>query len=645
MLFRSDINGNNIIAGTASEGLYYSDNNGQNWTLAADIPDFAYVSSIVRNGNDVFAVGSCQKVFLSSDNGHNWVERDNGITSGCLTSLAVSGTKLLAGTYNYGGPFLSTDYGLNWTRITHGLGMYTINAVAFCGNDLYVGYDQYGMFRSSDNGATWNAVNNGLTSLDIRSIAVIGINIFAGTFDGVFLSTNNGASWVAVNTGLPLTNGIGKLAVSGTDIFVGANGAIYKSNNNGTSWSMLGNGSFVNGYIVAASNNKIVAGDMGIYLSTDNGANWHETGLPVSYVRSLLSSHTDVFAISEDEGMSVLTDNCQIWKTLGYGLGLNTYVLAIDDSTLYAGNDSCVFRSTDYGLNWLKMNNGLDGKTITGIGASGSMVIAGTEYYGIFVSNNNGQSWTSSIDSISIYANVICFAFKGNTIFAGTNCMGIYTSSDNGQHWTPSINGLPAVTAVFSIKVQGSYMYAATLTDGVYSSIDNGQTWIAASNGIPTGTNIFSLSANEFYVCIGTDAGVYVSDNHGLTWTAASVGLPVDAYIYAVEINGGYLYAGTNGYGVWKRPLSELANIQDVLCIPFSIFPNPATKNITINIPQKATSDSYRIEITSIEGQIIKTLSNNNTETTIDVSDLSPGVYIIKAQSNKGVIIRKFIKQ
>ncbi len=70
------------------------------------------------------------------------------------------------------------------------------------------------------------------------------------------------------------------------------------------------------------------------------------------------------------------------------------------------------------------------------------------------------------------------------------------------------------------------------------------------------------------------------------------------------------------------------------------IFPNPANDIITISIPQQAT-----IEITNIQGQIIKTLNITNQETTIDVSGLSGGVYIIKVMSDKRVVVRKLIKQ
>jgi len=72
----------------------------------------------------------------------------------------------------------------------------------------------------------------------------------------------------------------------------------------------------------------------------------------------------------------------------------------------------------------------------------------------------------------------------------------------------------------------------------------------------------------------------------------------------------------------------------------FVIYPNPTTDNLTIETPQKAT-----IEILNIEGQIIKTINSSGKETTIDLRNLSSGVYIIKAKTERGVVVKKFIKE
>jgi PKD repeat protein len=70
------------------------------------------------------------------------------------------------------------------------------------------------------------------------------------------------------------------------------------------------------------------------------------------------------------------------------------------------------------------------------------------------------------------------------------------------------------------------------------------------------------------------------------------------------------------------------------------IYPNPATDDLTIETPERAT-----IEIYNIEGQIIKSFSAGDNTTTIDVSTLARGMYFVKMKSDNGVGVKKFIKE
>jgi hypothetical protein len=81
--------------------------------------------------------------------------------------------------------------------------------------------------------------------------------------------------------------------------------------------------------------------------------------------------------------------------------------------------------------------------------------------------------------------------------------------------------------------------------------------------------------------------------------------------------------------------VNELSNSLNI-----SVFPNPALDKITIECNQKAT-----LEILTIEGQMIKTINNTGIKTTIDLVNLSNGVYVIKAKTDKGITVKKFIKQ
>ena len=71
-----------------------------------------------------------------------------------------------------------------------------------------------------------------------------------------------------------------------------------------------------------------------------------------------------------------------------------------------------------------------------------------------------------------------------------------------------------------------------------------------------------------------------------------------------------------------------------------NIFPNPVSDNLTIETTEKAT-----IEIINIEGQILKTINTTERQTTINATDLSSGIYIIKVETEKGVAVKKFIKE
>lgn len=82
--------------------------------------------------------------------------------------------------------------------------------------------------------------------------------------------------------------------------------------------------------------------------------------------------------------------------------------------------------------------------------------------------------------------------------------------------------------------------------------------------------------------------------------------------------------------------LNDLTHFQDKL----TIYPNPATIQLTIKSQQTSIN---KIEIISSTGKVIKTLKPNSN--TINISDLSNGIYFVIFVSNGSRIIKKFTKQ
>jgi hypothetical protein len=71
-----------------------------------------------------------------------------------------------------------------------------------------------------------------------------------------------------------------------------------------------------------------------------------------------------------------------------------------------------------------------------------------------------------------------------------------------------------------------------------------------------------------------------------------------------------------------------------------NIFPNPATDNITIVTPQKS-----EIEISNIQGRIIKNITSKGNKTSVDILEFPNGIYVVKVKNEKGAVVEKFIKE
>jgi hypothetical protein len=86
------------------------------------------------------------------------------------------------------------------------------------------------------------------------------------------------------------------------------------------------------------------------------------------------------------------------------------------------------------------------------------------------------------------------------------------------------------------------------------------------------------------------------------------------------------------------NPISDINN-ETITC---SIDPNPAKTHININTNNPFNS----IQIISITGVVMKDISTGNcTSKTINISDLKPGIYIIKLKTDMNFITKQFVKQ
>lgn len=259
--------------------------------------------------------------------------------------------------------------------------------------------NDYGVFLSMDGGMNWTSIGSGLPHrYTYSALAVSDGTIFAGTRAyGVYRSTDFGGSWTVANTGLTgYTHQYGMydtvvqaFAVSGAMIFAGTYAGVFLTTDNGANWNSVSAGlpNFFGLHSIILDSTNLIAGGYGVYISTDYGGIW--TGgsgvVPDSGIFSLTASGENLFAGTYNDGVFLSTNIGTTWTSAAKGLPTPkkyVYSLAISGQDLFAGTSSGVFFSSDNGTNWADF--GLSNHQVYSLVVSGLNLIAGTDSIGVW---------------------------------------------------------------------------------------------------------------------------------------------------------------------------------------------------------------------------------------------------------------------
>jgi len=120
----------------------------------------------------------------------------------------------------------------------------------------------------------------------------------------------------------------------------------------------------------------------------------------------------------------------------------------------------------------------------------------GTLEYGLFVSENDGETWTEANTGLSSL-NVSAFAFRGDKVYAGTRGGGVHVSTDQGNTWTTLNTGLSGESLKITCLVNnGSELLAGTDGGGV-CLMSAEETWTQINNGLRTGRPLTDIEISN----------------------------------------------------------------------------------------------------------------------------------------------------
>lgn len=348
-------------------------------------------------------------------------------------------------------------------------------------NEYYVATSSGGVWKTTNHGTTFNPVFDGQGSYSIGCVTLDPSNasvVWVGTGennnqrsvsygDGVYKSEDGGKSWK--NMGLKNSEHISEVVVHPTDpntIYVGAYGPV---------WSE--------------------GGDRGVYKSTDGGATWTNVKSVSAY-----TGCNDLVMDPRNPNILYAAFHQRMRKVFTY---------------IGGGPESAIYKSTDGGTTWKKLEGGLPGGDLGRMALAispvnpdvlYSVIEANDDKGGVYRSMNQGASWekrSSFFTSGNYYQEVTCDPKNVDRIFI------------TDTYYKVSHDGGKTVTNLGELN----------------KHIDNHCIWID-----PNDTR---------HLLVGCDGGIYETYDFATTYDFKS-NLPVTQF-YKVATDNAYPFYGVHG--------------------------------------------------------------------------------------------------
>jgi photosystem II stability/assembly factor-like uncharacterized protein len=574
-----------LFAGTQSDGVYKSIDNGDTWIPARTGLENTSVNTFGSNSDYLFVSvistsSSLQGVYRSSDLGESWTQINTGRDNTYISALLAVNSNIYAGTVGTG-VWKSTNNGDSWFPSNSGMAFELISSIAISNNNIYAAASNF-LYVSADQGGSWSPVPD-LSYFTIRSLNADNNFIYVGVFGGLKMSSDYGQTWSPLIDILfipPLSYiqsfcSDGSILYGGINAYPGTGFGVIKSTDQGLTWAPANAGIEERSITsVLFSSSKLFAGSLsgGIFLSTDQGSSWikDNSGLPPGgLIRSFLSYSNYIFAGTQLDGIYGSSDGGATWESFDNDVSGElkfalVFTLAQKDNAIYAGTSTTgIYKSTDGGADWFNVNNGLPVTNLItfSIITGGNNLIVGTSN-GIYYSTDDGGNWiVSNVTEGNVQYLAAGSGYQYAVVTTGISSNdGVYRSSDNGVSW----NLIYSTSSQYpsSLAATGSNVYLGDSFSGIVHSTDNG-------NGFSTpslqGTGVFSIYPNGQNIFVGTSQesdNIYMSDLDATDWQPINEGLPPGTPINAIVADNFYLYVGTENNAVWNRVIGQIIPVE-----------------------------------------------------------------------------------
>ena len=108
------------------------------------------------------------------------------------------------------------------------------------------------------------------------------------------------------------------------------------------------------------------------------------------------------------------------------------------------------------------------------------------------------------------------------------------------------------------------------------------------------------------------------------------------------------LFQVNNFAALSEMHISSLTGTEDINeDIAVSVFPNPASNNVFVDLALENVSDNVNLQVVDIQGRVVMTQNFANVKADklqLNVANLNTGVYVINIRTEEGFTSARFIK-
>ena len=608
-----------IITACINNGtIWLSTNSGSTWTNS-----YSPVSSwnaLCLDSSGIYLATTINPMFAFT------FTISNGIltsTSKYISNICSDPTGQYLGLTTYGGSvYNSTNYGASWTTNSN---YSTGNWQAICS------YSNGTNYIPCINGgnitfpvAAWIQRASSQIWYSIASSSD-GTKLAAGVRGGyIWTSIDSGVSWTQqTNSGSQIWCGIASSSDGTKLAAVGNGGYIYTSTDSGVSWTQRASSQGWIGIASSSDGTKLAAVVNGgyIYTSTDSGVSWTQRASSQNWLSIASSSNGTILAAvvqggyiwtSTNSGVSwTQRASSQNWWSIASSSDGTKLAAVVYSGYIWTSTDSGVtwIQKTSTSYNWVGIASSSDGTKLAAVvyggyiytiaqkfspsvanwqsiccDLSGTNIAACIDGSGIYISSNNGTSWSNSNAPIASWTSICC-DYSCTYLAACANNSGIYTSTNNGSTW--NITTAPSVNWVsICSNSTGQYLAACIFNGTIYTSANYGSSWI--NTGLPSlnWTSISSSSTGSTLAACIQGGIIYISFNYGSTWSYINTNSNWTAIV--LSANGTYISATSLNGSVYNFTLS-------LYTLATPTISNLTTTSVTINYTTVILGQSYAV--------------------------------------------------